>query len=90
MLLVAAAIWAGDRNSPIFRHQRLGRDGRTFGCLKFRTMVVDSQTALAAHLASSAEARAEWEATHKLTDDPRVTALARSCARPPWTSCPSS
>jgi exopolysaccharide production protein ExoY len=77
MLLVAGAVWAGDRKSPIFRHQRLGRGGRTFGCLKFRTMVVDSEAALSAHLAASAEARAEWAATHKLTDDPRVTALGK-------------
>jgi exopolysaccharide production protein ExoY len=77
MLLVAAAVWAGDRKSPIFRHQRLGRGGQPFGCLKFRTMVVDSEAALAAHLAASAEARAEWAATHKLTDDPRVTALGK-------------
>lgn len=77
LLLVAAAVWLGDWKSPIFRHTRLGRDGRPFGCLKFRTMVVDSERALAAHLASSAAARTEWAATHKLTDDPRVTALGR-------------
>lgn len=77
LLLVAAAVWMGDRKSPIFRHTRLGRHGRPFGCLKFRTMVVDSERALEAHLASSAAARAEWAATHKLADDPRVTALGR-------------
>jgi exopolysaccharide production protein ExoY len=77
MLLVAAAIWAGDRKSPIFRHQRLGRGGQPFGCLKFRTMVVDSQTALAAYLADNPAAQAEWDASHKLTDDPRVTALGK-------------
>lgn len=77
LLLVAAAVWMGDGKSPIFRHTRLGRGGRPFGCLKFRTMVVDSERALAAHLEASAAARAEWAATHKLTDDPRVTALGR-------------
>ncbi|MCJ2011125.1 phosphate acyltransferase, partial [Methylobacterium sp. J-076] len=77
LLLVGAAVWMGDRKSPIFRHNRLGRGGTPFGCLKFRTMVVDAEGALAAHLAASATARAEWAATHKLTDDPRVTALGR-------------
>lgn len=77
MLLVAAAIWAGDRKSPIFRHQRLGRGGQPFGRLKFRTMVVDSQSALASYLAVNPDAQVEWAATHKLTDDPRVTALGR-------------
>ncbi|MCJ2012058.1 sugar transferase [Methylobacterium sp. J-076] len=77
LLLVGTAVWMGDRKSPIFRHNRLGRGGTPFGCLKFRTMVVDAEGALAAHLAASAAARAEWAATHKLTDDPRVTALGR-------------
>ncbi len=77
LVFVAAAVWMGDGKSPIFRHTRLGRDGRPFGCLKFRTMVVDAEAALAAHLATSATARAEWAATHKLSDDPRVTALGR-------------
>ncbi|MCJ2014974.1 sugar transferase, partial [Methylobacterium sp. J-076] len=40
LLLVGAAVWMGDRKSPIFRHNRLGRGGTPFGCLKFRTMVV--------------------------------------------------
>ncbi len=77
MLLLAAAVWAGDGQSPIFRHQRLGRRGQPFSCLKFRTMVVGAEAALAAHLAASAEARVEWAATHKLTNDPRITALGK-------------
>ncbi|MFC6788971.1 sugar transferase [Methylobacterium komagatae] len=75
--LVSATVWLGDRKSPIFSHRRLGRDGRTFGCLKFRSMVVDAEAVLAAHLADNAVARAEWDATHKLTHDPRVTSLGR-------------
>lgn len=77
LVFVAATVWMGDGKSPIFRHRRLGRGGRPFGCLKFRTMVVDAEAALAAHLADNAAARAEWAATQKLTDDPRVTALGR-------------
>lgn len=75
MLLVAAAIWATDRKPPIFRHTRLGRDGRSFGCLKFRSMVTNGDAVLAAHLATNAKARDEWQETHKLTHDPRVTAI---------------
>jgi exopolysaccharide production protein ExoY len=77
LLLVAGAVWAGDRKSPVFRHTRLGRGGRPFGCLKFRTMVVDAEAALTAHLAANPAARAEWEETHKLARDPRVTPLGR-------------
>src|SRR5919199_230333 len=56
-----------------FCHLRRGRDGRRFGCLKFRSMVVDGEAVLAAHLAANPQARAEWAETHKLTDDPRIT-----------------
>ncbi|KAA0108026.1 sugar transferase [Methylobacterium sp. P1-11] len=75
MLLIAGLIYAGDYKSPIFRHMRLGRDGRRFGCLKFRSMVTDGDAVLAEHLAANPRARAEWEATHKLGDDPRITAI---------------
>ncbi|WP_409566983.1 sugar transferase [Methylobacterium sp. J-048] len=77
MLLIAGLVWAGDRKAPVFRHMRLGRDGRSFGCLKFRSMVIDGEAVLATHLAASPQARAEWAATHKLSDDPRITAIGQ-------------
>ncbi|SFM75704.1 exopolysaccharide production protein ExoY [Methylobacterium pseudosasicola] len=77
MLVIAALVWAGDRKAPIFRHTRLGRDGRSFGCLKFRSMVLNGEAVLAAHLAASPRARAEWAATHKLSHDPRITAIGQ-------------
>lgn len=75
LLLIAVLVWAGDRKSPIFRHMRIGRNGRCFGCLKFRSMVTDGDAVLRAHLAANPEARREWEETHKLTNDPRITPL---------------
>ena len=81
MLVIAALVWAGDRKAPIFRHTRLGRDGRSFGCLKFRSMVADGEGVLAAHLAASPRARAEWAATHKLSYDPRITMIGQVLRR---------
>lgn len=77
LLMVAVSIYLTDRGSPIFAHQRVGRGGRPFGCLKFRTMVVDSQQRLEALLARDPLARAEWDRDQKLRNDPRVTALGR-------------
>ncbi|WP_424812387.1 sugar transferase [Roseococcus sp. YIM B11640] len=66
-----------DGGPALFGHRRVGRHGADFGCLKFRSMVTDSQARLEALLASDPEARAEWEATRKLKDDPRITRIGR-------------
>jgi exopolysaccharide production protein ExoY len=75
LLLLGLLVWAGDGKAPIFRHMRIGRKGRRFGCLKFRSMVPDGEAVLRAHLAANPAAQAEWDETHKLTNDPRVTPL---------------
>ncbi|GJD37511.1 UDP-glucose:undecaprenyl-phosphate glucose-1-phosphate transferase [Methylobacterium aerolatum] len=73
--LVALAIWSVDGGSPFYRHARLGRGGRGFGCLKFRSMRTDGDEVLARHLALSPTARAEWARARKLKRDPRVTPI---------------
>ncbi len=40
---VAAAVWLEDRGSPFYRQRRVGRGGREFFLLKFRTMVADAE-----------------------------------------------
>jgi exopolysaccharide production protein ExoY len=75
MLLVALAVYIVDPGPVLFGHRRLGKDGRTFRCWKFRSMVVDADARLQALLASDPQARAEWEADHKLRNDPRVTRI---------------
>jgi exopolysaccharide production protein ExoY len=62
----------------LISNRRIGKDGVLFPCLKFRTMVVNGDEVLAKHLATQPGARAEWNATRKLKDDPRVTPLGRS------------
>ncbi len=75
--LVALAIWSVDGGSPFYRHRRLGRDRRSFGCLKFRSMRVDGDAILARHLADNPAARAEWARTRKLKHDPRITPIGQ-------------
>ncbi len=57
----------------LFRHKRVGFSGRRFYCLKFRTMAVDADERLRRHLEDDPAAAAEWIATRKLRNDPRVT-----------------
>jgi undecaprenyl-phosphate galactose phosphotransferase len=61
---------------PIFfGHTRVGQHNRPFKCYKFRTMAPNADKLLADLLASSAEARAEWEKDFKLKNDPRITPI---------------
>jgi Undecaprenyl-phosphate galactose phosphotransferase WbaP len=75
MAFIALAIWAQDGGPIIFQHRRIGRYGRSFPCLKFRSMAVDAEQRLKELLASDPVSRAEWERDHKLRNDPRVTRL---------------
>jgi exopolysaccharide production protein ExoY len=59
----------------LFRHRRVGFNGRSFDCLKFRTMVTDAPDRLRQLLESDPVAAAEWSAHRKLRYDPRVTAI---------------
>ena len=77
LLAVIALLVRADGGPALFAHRRVGRGGADFACLKFRSMVVDSQARLEALLASDPAARAEWEATRKLRRDPRVTRVGR-------------
>jgi exopolysaccharide production protein ExoY len=73
--LLALAIKLSDRGPVFFRHCRVGFGGTTFGCLKFRTMVVNADQVLEHHLAQHSGAAQEWAELHKLKKDPRVTPL---------------
>jgi lipopolysaccharide/colanic/teichoic acid biosynthesis glycosyltransferase len=75
MLAVALAVFLQDGGPIVFAHRRIGRDGRYFYCLKFRSMAIDAEQRLAGLLAHDPVARAEWEKDHKLRNDPRVTRL---------------
>ncbi len=80
MLMVALMVRA-QGSGLIFGHERVGRNGRTFRCLKFRTMVPDAQQRLAELLERNPEARREWDENHKLEDDPRITRIGHFLRR---------
>ncbi|WBH18205.1 sugar transferase [Sphingomonas radiodurans] len=75
MLVIATIIYVTDPGPVFFAHRRVGRGGRHFRCLKFRSMAVNAEELLAELLAKDAEARAEWARDHKLKNDPRITAI---------------
>lgn len=77
LFLLFALLISRDGGPVLFRHRRVGRNGRPFDCLKFRTMVPDAQQILERHLAESPAAAAEWEQNFKLRNDPRITPIGR-------------
>lgn len=76
-LIISLLIFIDSPGPVIFAHRRLRNKGKEFNCYKFRTMVLDAETALERHLAESPDAREEWERDHKLKDDPRITRFGR-------------
>lgn len=73
LLAIALAVVVASPGPVFYRHARLGRGGRPFGAWKFRTMVRNAEAALEGLLAADPALRSEWEASHKLEKDPRIT-----------------
>ena len=77
MLVVAAVVKLYDGGPVFFRQPRVGRDGTTFGMLKFRSMVVDAEQRLA-----ELQDRNESDGVlFKIKVDPRVTPFGRYLRR---------
>jgi len=75
LIICFLATIATSRGPAIFRHRRVGFNGKHFDCYKFRTMVTDAPERLRKLLESDPAAAAEWTANRKLRNDPRVTAI---------------
>lgn len=76
LALMAFFVWCGG-GTPFYRQARVGRNNQIFYILKLRTMVHDADARLEACLANDPVARAEWDVTQKLKDDPRITTVGR-------------
>ena len=74
---VALGVKLQDKGPILFRQTRLGERGTEFKCLKFRSMYVKADELLAQLLRTDAAAAAEWQADHKLRNDPRVTPFGK-------------
>lgn len=73
MLLVAVMLRVEGQGGTIFYGgERIGRNGRTFRCWKFRSMEPGTDHLLHQYLAENPQAKAYWDRYFKLPDDPRV------------------
>jgi lipopolysaccharide/colanic/teichoic acid biosynthesis glycosyltransferase len=79
--IIVVLIWQRDGGPVLFAHYRVGYEGKLFRCMKFRTMLRNSEEVLSDLLRNDPQARAEWERDHKLVNDPRVTRIGRFLRR---------
>ena len=80
-LVSAILIWSTSPGGIIFRHVRIGFAGRSFECLKFRTMEANSEALLPHLMDACATARTDWVERQKIRNDPRVTTVGRFLRR---------
>jgi lipopolysaccharide/colanic/teichoic acid biosynthesis glycosyltransferase len=72
--IIAAAV-ALDGGPVFFAHRRVGRNGESFGCWKFRSMMVGAEDCLSEYLHYNPHAVSEWQRDYKLSHDPRITPI---------------
>jgi lipopolysaccharide/colanic/teichoic acid biosynthesis glycosyltransferase len=77
LIILIALFVSLDGHSPFYSQRRLGMGGRSFTLWKLRSMVPDADVRLREHLSADPAARAEWDRTQKLMDDPRITRIGR-------------
>ena len=65
------------RGPAFYVSERIGRNGRKFKILKYRTMVHQSDRKLEQILSESPKLAQEWSRQFKLDNDPRITPLGR-------------
>lgn len=71
--IIALAIAIDSRGPIFFRQVRVGRDGKTFGMVKFRSMKTTAEAELAALLAANEGSGPLF----KMKSDPRITRVGR-------------
>ncbi|NJN71399.1 MAG: sugar transferase [Limnothrix sp. RL_2_0] len=76
-LMIACIIKFSSPGPVFYVQRRVGKNYRPFGCIKFRTMVLNADTVLDEMLRRSPELRREFEQDFKLKKDPRITSIGR-------------
>lgn len=77
IIVISLLIKLTSKGPAVFRQERIGKNGTTFMCYKFRTMYIDADERLKEILEKYPEAKAEWQKYWKLKNDPRVTHIGK-------------
>lgn len=77
LFYIAVVVKMSSRGPVLYANDRIGRNGRRFRMWKFRSMFTDGDAVLEDYLDANPEYRLEYETTHKLRTDPRITRIGR-------------
>jgi exopolysaccharide biosynthesis polyprenyl glycosylphosphotransferase len=89
IIIITSPIWLiiiflikREDGGPIFyKHPRVMEIGKSFNCIKFRTMYVDADKKLETLLENNSHFKEEWDRSYKLKDDPRISKIGRFLRR---------
>lgn len=78
--IIAIMIKIDSKGNIIYKHKRIGKNGKYIYLYKFRTMYTNSKEILE-ELLKDPKVKAEWENNFKLDNDPRVTKVGKFLRR---------
>ena len=74
---IALLVKLSSRGPIFFLQKRIGKNKKTFNCIKFRTMHPEAEDILENLIVNNKALRKEFEETHKLKNDPRITKIGK-------------
>ena len=77
LLIISILIKLSSRGPIFFFHERIGKNNNIFKCIKFRTMHAEADDMFQHLLVNNKKYKKEFEETHKLRNDPRITNIGR-------------
>jgi len=76
-IIVAFLIKLSSSGPIFYASKRVGKNGHSIFCWKFRTMCLNAEQKLKSLLEENADLKQEWETFFKLKNDPRVSAVGK-------------
>jgi len=76
-LIISLLIKLSSRGPIFFQQKRIGKNNIPFKCIKFRTMYPEAQDILENLLMKDSLIKKEFEETHKIKNDPRITTIGK-------------
>ncbi|MBR0415689.1 sugar transferase [Candidatus Saccharibacteria bacterium] len=81
IIVKIAYVCSGDRYSILYAQPRIGKNGKVFKIIKFRSMVPDAEQILIELMKDDKKIAKEYSENKKLVNDPRITKVGKIIRR---------